>query len=247
VETGTVPLALDGLGLERDADTEFLSNTVENETGHPEVVTHVDARARANLVLPLRWHHLSVDTGEVDTSVETGAVVSLNDVTAVDLASTDTAVVGTLGTGETTTGPAVRPAISTEKSVLLLQTEPELFLGVGLEKTGSFVTVVKLVGAAIGVPGLAKDKDVVTLTEGIGEDGTGAQVDVGVIAGGLTGGGTVEVPFGEFVDALHGLGEGLGLGTSTTVGINPDVLSLNMTTLVKGHVLHKILRVGDDS
>jgi hypothetical protein len=40
VETGTVPLTLDGLGLEGDADTELLSDTVEEETGHPEVVTH---------------------------------------------------------------------------------------------------------------------------------------------------------------------------------------------------------------
>jgi hypothetical protein len=40
VKTGTVPLTLDGLGLEGDTDTELLSNTVEKETGHPEVITH---------------------------------------------------------------------------------------------------------------------------------------------------------------------------------------------------------------
>jgi len=40
VETGTVPLALDGLGLEGDADTELLSDAVKDETRHPEVVTH---------------------------------------------------------------------------------------------------------------------------------------------------------------------------------------------------------------
>jgi hypothetical protein len=32
----------------------------------------------------------------------------------------------------------------------------------------------------------------------------------------------------------------LGLGTSTTNGINPDVLSLDGTTLVKRHVLHEL-------
>jgi hypothetical protein len=40
VQTGTVPVTLDGLGLEGDADTELLSDTVEDEAGHPEVVTH---------------------------------------------------------------------------------------------------------------------------------------------------------------------------------------------------------------
>jgi hypothetical protein len=71
------------------------------------------------------------------------------------------------------------------------------------------VTEVELVGAAIGIPGLAEDEDVVTLAEGVGEDSAGTEVDIGVIAGGLAGGGTVEVPFGELVDALDGLGEGL--------------------------------------
>jgi hypothetical protein len=52
------------------------------------VVTHRDTLARANLELPLRGHHLSVDTTDVDTGVEAGAVVSLDEVTAEDLAST---------------------------------------------------------------------------------------------------------------------------------------------------------------
>ena len=169
----------------------------------------VNAGAGANLVLPLGGHDLSVDTGDVDTSVEAGTVVGLDDVTAVDLAGTDTTVVRTLSAGETTTGPAVGPAIGTEKSVLLLETEPELLLGVGLHQTGSIVAVVELVGATIGVPGLAENKDVVALAEGVGEDGDGAQVDIGVVTGGLAGGGTVEVPFGELLNRLDGLGEGL--------------------------------------
>lgn len=32
----------------------------------------------------------------------------------------------------------------------------------------------------------------------------------------------------------------LGLGTSAAIGINPDVLSLDGTTLVKRHVLHEL-------
>lgn len=138
--------------------------------------------------------------------------MGLDDVTAVDLAGTDTAVVRTLGTGETTTGPAVGPSIGTEQSVLLLQAEPELLLGVGLHQAGSLVAEVELVGAAVGVPGLAQDEDVVTLAEGIGEDGAGAEVDIGVVTGGLAGRGTVEVPFGKLVNGLDGLGESLYRG-----------------------------------
>lgn len=41
VKTGTVPLTLDGLGLEGDTDAELFSDTVEKETGHPEVITHL--------------------------------------------------------------------------------------------------------------------------------------------------------------------------------------------------------------
>lgn len=40
VKTGTVPLTLDGLGVEGDTNAELFSDTVEKETGHPEVITH---------------------------------------------------------------------------------------------------------------------------------------------------------------------------------------------------------------
>lgn len=135
--------------------------------------------------------------------------MGLDDVTAVDLAGSDTAVVRALGTGETTLGPPVGPAIGTEKSVFLFQTEPELLLGVGLHQAVGIVAVVELVGGSIRVPGLAEDEDVVTQTEGIGEDGDGAQVDIGVVTGGLTCRRAVEVPFGELIDGLDGLGESL--------------------------------------
>lgn len=38
----------------------------------------VNAGAGANLVLPLRGHDLGVDTGDVDTGVQAGTVVSLD-------------------------------------------------------------------------------------------------------------------------------------------------------------------------
>jgi hypothetical protein len=39
VETGTVPVTRDRLGLEGDDDTEFFGDTVEEPSGDPELVT----------------------------------------------------------------------------------------------------------------------------------------------------------------------------------------------------------------
>jgi hypothetical protein len=61
------------------------------------------------------------------------------------------------------------------------------------------MTVVVLVGGAVGVPALSEDDDVGRAAEGVGEDGAGAEVDVGVVTGGLLGGGAVEVPDGEIL------------------------------------------------
>lgn len=42
VHTGTVPVTGDWLGVEGDLGAEFFGDTVEQETGHPEVVTHCE-------------------------------------------------------------------------------------------------------------------------------------------------------------------------------------------------------------
>lgn len=150
--------------------------------------------ARANLILPLRGHDFSVDTGDLDAGVQTSTVVGLNDVTAVNLASANTTVVRALGTGEAAAGPAVRPAISTQKGVLLLQTEPELLLGICLHQPRSFVAMVVLVRSAIGIPGFAENEDVVTAAERVGKDGNRAQIDIGVVTRSLASRRAVEVP-----------------------------------------------------
>jgi hypothetical protein len=88
VASSAIPITSQGLGVERDLDTPLLGNADEEVAGHPEMVTHINARARANLELPLRRHDLSVDTADVDTGVEAGAIVSLDQVTGENLAST---------------------------------------------------------------------------------------------------------------------------------------------------------------
>jgi hypothetical protein len=211
VKAGTVPVTRDRLGVERDLDTELLSNPVEKVPGHPKLVTHRDTLTRANLELPLGRKHFSVDTGDVDTSVDAGLVVSLNDVTAVDLAGTDTAVVRALRTGETALGPAVGLVIEIEQGVLLLETEPRNLLLVGLHELGAGMAVVELVGSTVGIPALSQDKDVVVAAEGIAVHGDGTKVNIGVLTGSLTGGGTIEVPLGKLLNGGRNLAKSPGL------------------------------------
>ena len=137
------------------------------------------------MVLPLCGHDLGVGARDVDTGVEAGHVVSLDEITAEDLTSADTTVVWALGSGESVLGPAIRPAIDIEEGVLLLETEPKAFASVGLHQEGSVVTEVEGVGLAIRHPGLAHDEDVGLAAEWVVEDGNGAKVDIRVVARGL--------------------------------------------------------------
>ena len=126
-------------------------------------------------------HDLGVGTGDLDASVEAGLVVGVDDVALDNLASTDTAVVWPLGSGEAVCGPAIRPVVEVEKGVLLFETEPRNVIGVGLHELGALMSVVELVGGAIGVPALSEDEDVGGTAERIIEDSHGLQVDIRVL------------------------------------------------------------------
>ncbi len=128
--------------------------------------------------------------------------MGLDDVATVDLARADAAVVGTLRTGEAALGPAVDLVHGVEQRVLLLQPEPGLVVLVRLHEPGGLVAVVELVGRAIGIPAFAEHEDVGLQSEGIGEDGNGSQIDVGIVARGLTGRRAIKVPLGQIVQAL---------------------------------------------
>lgn len=53
VAAGAVPVARDGLGVKRGHHTEIFTNSVQDETRNPQVVSHFNAFARAHLELPL--------------------------------------------------------------------------------------------------------------------------------------------------------------------------------------------------
>lgn len=61
------------------------------------------------------------------------------------------------------------------------------------------MSVVVLVRGTISVPALSENNDVGRATERIGEDGARSEVDIGVVAGSLSGGRTIEVPDGKIL------------------------------------------------
>jgi hypothetical protein len=169
----------------------------------------VDAHAWADLVLPLRWHDLGVGAGDLDTGVKAGLVVSLNNVTAHDLAGSYTAVVWALRSWEAVLGPAIWPAIEAEECVFLLQTEPVLFALMRLHDNSGIVAEVVRIWLSVGHPGLTHDEDIVAKSEWIWVVGDRAEIDIRVVAGSLTGRRAVEIPFWELLDVCDFLGDGL--------------------------------------
>jgi len=187
VQARTVPVSGDGLGVEGDLDAEFFSDTVEEESRQPEVVTHLDTLAGADLEFPLGRHDLGVGARDVDAGIEAGLVMGLDNVTLDDLAGSNTAVVRALGSRETTSGPAERALVVAKQGVLLLETEPGLPLGVEVHDLLALMSEVELVGRTIGIPALREDKDVGRAAERVREDRNGSQVNIGVVAGSLAG------------------------------------------------------------
>lgn len=156
--------------------------------------------------------------------------MSLDDVTAEDTASANTAVVGALGSGEAVLGPAIGPALDVEESVFLLETEPELVGLVCLHDDGSVVAVVIRVRLAISAVGLAHDEDVVAQAEGVGVEGDGAEVDIGVVAGSLARRRAIEVPLWEVLDLAGELVESLYNLESVAVQVVQKIQKIGSVT-----------------
>lgn len=122
---------------------------------------------------------------------------------------TSTAVVRALGARETSLRPSVGRAIGVEQGVLLFKTEPgDLILGL-LHDLGGMVTEVGPVGGAVVVVRFGKNKNVVTATEGILEDGGGTEVNIRVMTRSLVCGRAVKVPDAKLTNVGHLLADGL--------------------------------------
>jgi len=218
------------------------------------MIPHLDTLAGPNLELPLRWHHLCVNTADIDTGVQACAVVGLDQISREHLASAYTAVVRALRSRETALGPTKRRAICVKEGILLLETKPgDVFLG-KLHRLGSEMAVVGAVGSPIAVVSFSKHKDVATTPEWVLEDGCWSKIYIGIMPWSLVGGRPVEIPYAKLGDVFDVLGYGHGFGAQATVTIDPDIFRLNFTALVELKVgceevrtSESHVRLGDES
>lgn len=135
---------------------------------------------------------------------------------------TCTAVVGTLWAGEAALGPAEWVTVRGEEGIFLLETKPGNQIFGLIHDLVRGMAEIGLVRGAIAVIGLCQDKNVVTASEGVLEDGSGTKVDIGVGARGLVGGRAIEVPDAELFDACDLLRHGLlGGGSALPAGLRP--------------------------
>merc|ERR1712088_740045 len=161
VTAGAVPVASHGLGVERDHYAKIFSDTLEEVAADPEVVTHVNALSGSHLVLPLSGHHLGVGSRYPDASIQASSVVGLHNVSAIDVAGTDSAVVGALGSREAILGPSEGVSILVKKGVLLLKAEPWVVVLGLLHHLGALLPLV------VVLVGLAHHHDVLATSEGV--------------------------------------------------------------------------------
>jgi len=108
---GSVPVTLNGLGLEVHIHAELFSDATENELGQPHVVTAFNTTGNTNLVLPLAGSHFTVDTCDFQASIDHAAVGAIHDFTAKGIGGTHTTVILALGLGKTILWPSIRTRI----------------------------------------------------------------------------------------------------------------------------------------
>lgn len=150
VATSAVPVTLDGLGMDGDSNAKVFSNTFQKVAGSPQVIASFDAFARANLEFELTGGNFSVDTRDLNASVQAGTVMGFNDITAENLASTDTTVVLALRFGIAEFGPAIGLlGLRVDQHVFLLNTKPGVAVCVGIHDFLACSAVIGLVGSAI--------------------------------------------------------------------------------------------------
>lgn len=156
----------------------IFSNTMQQETSHPQIVGDGDAQAWAHLEFPLGWHDFGVGAADFHSGVQASAVVSLNDVTTVHFVSASSAIVGTLWAWETTLWPSQWLTVCVQQGVLLLNAEPWLVGGAFVDDLLAASTVVGLRWFAVVRVGLAQNENMWSLTEWVTVDSNRVQVHI---------------------------------------------------------------------
>ncbi len=245
VTSGTIPLR-EQLWCERYVDVVVFSDTAEQVTGNPQLISDRDAMHWTNLILPLARHNLGVGAGDLDSSKEASFVVCVGNGASERNVGTDGAVVRALSTGVAIVGPAEgllgKLGRLGDKSVLLLDTVPGLLsddVGVAPDLLGKVSEVgvrgdELLASVVLPVPGLAHNQNVVSASEGVSVVCNWLEDNFTLVSDSLVSAATVVVPFWKISDRGDFVFESSCLRSECDAGaINPDVLCNDLAALVK--------------
>ena len=166
---------------------------------------------RSDLELPLAWHDLCVGSRDGKTGLHTSQGVFLDEIAAVDLQRSNTAVVRTLRSRETVRREASWPTgAGVDERVLLLETEDRLLIRVLPERSDCSGTSVRRMRRQVGgEKGLAENNDVVAAASGVRALEHRIEDNIRIVTRCLVGARTVESPDTR----LFTIGQDLGLGT----------------------------------
>ena len=126
-----------------------------------------------------------------------------------------------------------------QESVLLLDTEPWDLLWAGIEDWLGSISEVglwwdeSLVGSVFPAEGFGQNKDVVSSSEWIWENGDWFDDDLRVLSWGHVAWGSIEVPVWKLTDVVDLGVECSGLASEVAGSINPNVLGDNLSLLVE--------------
>lgn len=228
--TRSVPVSQHGLGFVVHINTEFLTDTAQNIFGQPHVVTAFNTFGNTNLVFPLARSDFTVDTGNLETSVDHATVSLLHDISSNGIGSSHATVILALGFRESVFGPSQRTGEVTTLFLgheeFLFNSEPRfMFFGFFHDLVGHGSEVESGRSHLIVNVGFAKSQEGVTvLSEGVFDHTDGFEPDLGITSDGLIARGAIIGPPIELTQFCDFLGVGFGLSSNFLAGtVDPDV------------------------
>jgi len=124
----TSPVSWDGFRFICDIDTEFFTDSLENVSSHPQMVSTLDAFHDSHLEFPLGWSTFGIDSSNFETSIETSSQMCLSNCSAEAGSFTYGTIVSALRMGKSSNWPTKGPDLSSScsllKEILLFNSKP---------------------------------------------------------------------------------------------------------------------------
>lgn len=79
VASRAIPISLDGFAVKVNVDSEFFSESEEDVSGQPQMVSSFDSLGNTNLEFPLSGSDLSVESRNLESGIQAASDVSFSD------------------------------------------------------------------------------------------------------------------------------------------------------------------------